>query len=147
MKSQERTKAVQYIQVATRNEWEGGAQVERHRDTIGLYCDKNALSIACSFVDIGRVCRPLQREGLRSALAALRGGKASVLVVPSVTHLSRSIAELLAIIAENFGPSQPIGALVSVADGIDTRTPQGRMALDVMRCLADLSPSTRRAHA
>ncbi len=39
-------------------------------------------------------------------------------------------------LAHYFSPPAGVEDLIAVADGIDTRTPQGRIAIDVLRSVA-----------
>lgn len=141
MALQKRTKAVGYTHVATENEPGNPRQEQTHRHTLTAYCDKNRLSLTYRFVDIG-----MPREGRAAALDLLCAGQASVLVMPALHHLSRSTADVLAILDRYFG-AEPIGGLIAVAEGLDTRTVPGRMVLDVFRCVARLQIQARGAHA
>jgi hypothetical protein len=62
--------------------------------------------------------------------------RASLLIVPSLAQLARSCAELAPMLAHYFSPPAGVADLIAVAGGIDTRTPQGRIAVDVLCCLA-----------
>ncbi len=73
------------------------------------------------------------RPELAKALARIQRG--DVLVVARLDRLARSLSHLLSVIAE----LDAKGAhLKSLADPIDTRTPQGRFALQVLGAVAEL---------
>src|SRR5271165_1633825 len=78
------------------------------------------------------------RPELAKALARVRRG--DVLVVARLDRLARSLSHLLSVIAE----LDAKGAhFKSLADPIDTTTPQGRFALQVLGAVAELE----RAHS
>jgi DNA invertase Pin-like site-specific DNA recombinase len=81
-------------------------------------------------VDIGG------REGRGRAFDLLVAERASVLVVPSLSQLARKAAELAPMLAHYFSAPSGVADLIAVAEGIDTRTPQGRIAIDVLCCVA-----------
>lgn len=132
MGSQRQTKAVGYVRVATVDACRWTSPIQRHRDTLIEYCALSRLSLTHMIVDI------CDREGRTQALDLLRGGWASVLVVPSLAQLTRSVSELADLIDRYFVAESSIADLVSVADGIDTRTAEGRLALSVLLTFARL---------
>ena len=64
----------------------------------------------------------------------LREGHASLLIVPSMSHLALSIEKLARLYDAHFGDGS--FALVAVAEGVDTRTDNGRFVLSLLRTLA-----------
>lgn len=145
MRTQKPTKAVGYAHVATESGQGAASHEQRHRDTLTTYCNKDGLFLTYTFVDIAGGRGPGLREGRSAALDLLCVGQASVLVVPSLAHLSRSTADVLGILGRYFA-GEPVGALVSIGEGIDTRTPQGRMALDVLKCVAGFERTGRKVY-
>jgi DNA invertase Pin-like site-specific DNA recombinase len=130
MGSERQTKAVGYVHVATLDEWGTGAQIQRHKDTIFEYCSRSRIRLSHMMIDIGR------REGRGWALDRLVAGKAAVLVVPSLSQLTRKTGELAKMLDHYFSPPSGVADLIAVGEGIDTRTPQGRMAIDLVCCVA-----------
>ena len=65
------------------------------------------------------------RPGLRYALGRIAAGEAEGLVVPGLRRLTRSVAELGPIV--EWFTRRRVG-LVAVAQGLDTREPEGRVA-------------------
>jgi DNA invertase Pin-like site-specific DNA recombinase len=76
------------------------------------------------------------REGRGRAFDLLVMERASVLIVPCLAQLTRKSGELAHLLAHYFSAPSGVADLIAVADGIDTRTPQGRMAIDVLRTVA-----------
>ena len=130
MNTQKQTKAVGYVRVATVGEHGKAPQIQRHKDTLIAHCKDSRILLAHMIVDIAI------REGRERAFELLETGQARVLVVPSLAQLSRSVSELAGIIERYFAASSPVADLIAVAEGIDTRTPEGRMALNVLRTVA-----------
>ena len=130
MEAERKTTAVGYVRVATTGTGQDRAQVERHKDTIIEYCRNSRITLTHMIIDTGG------REGRGRALDLLVMGRASLLVVPCLAHLSRQSDELAQMIAHYFTPPAGVTELITVAERLDTRTPQGRMAVDVLCCIA-----------
>ena len=130
MSTERKISAVGYVRVATTETGQDRAQIERHKDTIIEYCRNSRITLTHMIVDIGG------REGRGRALDLLVMGRASLLVVPCLSQLSRQSDELAQMIAHYFTPPAGVANLIAVAERLDTRTPQGRMAVDVLRCIA-----------
>jgi DNA invertase Pin-like site-specific DNA recombinase len=81
-------------------------------------------------VDIGG------RAGRGRAFDLLVMERADVLVVPSLAQLSRKSGELAQLLGHYFCQPSGVADLIAVANRLNTRTPQGRIAIDVLRCLA-----------
>ena len=79
-----------------------------------------------------------QTEGRSSvlveALGMLRVGGPTLLIVPSMAHLALSVGNLARLVEQHFGDGT--FALVAVAEGVDTRTDNGRFVLGLLRTLA-----------
>ena len=105
-------------------------QIQRHKNTLIAYCQDTRILLAHMIVDISG------HEGRERAFELLETGQARVLVVPSLAQLSRSVSELAGIIERYFAASSPVADLIAVAEGIDTLTPEGCMALNVLRTVA-----------
>ncbi len=130
MEAERKTTAVGYVRVATTGTGQDRAQVERHKDTIIEYCRNSRITLTHMIIDTGG------REGRGRALDLLVMGRASLLVVSCLAHLSRQSDELAQMIAHYFTPPAGVTELITVAERLDTRTPQGRMAVDVLCCIA-----------
>ncbi len=64
----------------------------------------------------------------------LRLGGPTLLIVPSMAHLALSVGKLARFVEQLFGDGS--FALVAVAEGVDTRTDNGRFVLGLLRTLA-----------
>jgi len=71
---------------------------------------------------------------LDEALSLLRIGGQSLFIVPSMSHLSLSVGNLARLVERYFGDGS--FALVAIAEGVDTRTDNGRFVLHLLRTLA-----------
>jgi hypothetical protein len=78
------------------------------------------------------------REGRGRAFDLLVMERASVLIVPCLAQLTRKSGELAHFLAHYFSAPSGVADLIAVADRLDTRTPQGRIAVNVLRCLGQL---------
>ena len=126
------TVAVGYVRVATVDEGRGGAQGQRHKDTVINYCRYSRIKLSHMMIDI------VGRQGRGRALDLLVMGRATVLVVPSLSQLTRKTGELAQMLDHYFSRPAGVADLIAVSEGIDTRTPGGRIAIDVLRSVARL---------
>ena len=130
MEAERKTTAVGYVRVSTTVTGQDRAQVERHKDTVIAHCHNSRIQLTHMIVDIGG------REGRGRAFDLLVMGRASLLVVPCLAQLSRQSDELAQMLAHYFTPPEGVADLITVAERLDTRTAQGRMAVDVLCCIA-----------
>jgi DNA invertase Pin-like site-specific DNA recombinase len=126
------TLAVGYVRVAMVDEGRGGAQVQRHKDTVLNYCRHSCIKLSHMMIDIGG------RQERGRALDLLMMERAAVLVVPSLSQLTRNTGELAQMLDHYFSRPSGIADLIAVAEGIDTRTQGGRIAIDLLRSVARL---------
>jgi DNA invertase Pin-like site-specific DNA recombinase len=82
--------------------------------------------------DAGASAKTLERDGLREVLSRLESGEAAALIVAKLDRLTRSVADLAALIEEYFDRF----SLVSVGEQIDTSTAAGRLVLNVLMSVA-----------
>ena len=125
-----KTKAVGYVYVMSTDEAGRRSEIERHKDIVIAHCLNSRIALTHMIIDIGG------RQGRGRALDLLVADRASVLVVPCLAQLSRQSGELAQMLAHYFTPPSGVSDLISVAERLDTRTPQGRMAVDVLGCIA-----------
>ena len=129
-------KAIAYIRVSTEEQAPDGVSLDAQRAKIEAWCMANDYELAHVFVDAGLSGkRADNRPALNDALAT--DGKGDALIVYSLSRLSRSTKDTLAI-AERI---EKAGAdLVSLSERIDTTPAAGKM---VFRMLAVLSEFER----
>lgn len=107
---------------------EGGLSIESQRKQLEDWAKAKGVNLAAVFVDDGFSGKSLERPQLNAALQYLAAGKASGIVVVSISRLSRSVLDV-----ERLLESELRGRQLVVLDmGIDTATPSGRLIVNVM---------------
>ena len=129
------TKAVGYIRIgsATRPYDTRASRISSQQ--ICGYCELHRIELAATLIDKGMVTQGEhgeRRSALDEALGMLREGRASLLIVPSMSHLALSVGKLARFVDAHFGD----GSFELVAEGVDTRTDNGRFVLSLLRTLA-----------
>jgi DNA invertase Pin-like site-specific DNA recombinase len=130
MATEWKTKAVGYVCAASSEGTGSRSEIGRHGDIIIAHCRDSQIALTHMIIDIGG------RQGRGRAFDLLVMERASLLIVPSLAQLARSCAELAPMLAHYFIPPAGVADLFAVVDGIDTRTAQGRIAIDVLRTVA-----------
>jgi len=104
---------------------------------VTAYCELHCVSLDETLIDKGMVTQGEHGERqtvLDEALGMLRVGGPTLLIVPSMAHLALSVGKLARLVEKHFGDGS--FALVAVAEGVDTRTDNGRFVLGLLRTLA-----------
>jgi DNA invertase Pin-like site-specific DNA recombinase len=104
---------------------------------VTAYCELHRVSLDATLLDKGMVTQGEHRERptvLDEALGMLRLEGPTLLIVPSMAHLALSVGKLAQLVEQHFGDGT--FALVAVAEGVDTRTDNGRFVLGLLRTLA-----------
>jgi len=119
-------KAVGYVRVSTQGQADDGVSLESQKAKIRAFCDLHDYELTGIYEDAGISGTKADREGLQGAMAALQKG--SVLVVYSMSRLSRNAAHMLALsqLLEKRGID-----LASLSENIDTSTAAGKMYFTV----------------
>ena len=130
MEVKRKTAAVGYVYVVSTEMAGSRSEIERHKDIVIAQCADSRIALTHMIIDIGG------RQGRGRALDLLVAERAGVLVVPGLAHLSGASDELAQMLAHYFTPPSGVSHLIGVAERLDTRTPQGRMAVDVLGCIA-----------
>jgi site-specific DNA recombinase len=125
-----KTKAIAYLRVSTDKQADKGLSLQAQKSKIDAYAALYELDIVEVVVDAGASAKTLAREGLQHALRELREGRAEALLVVKLDRLTRSVRDIGALIEEHFGPGK--SALLSVSEHLDTRTPAGRLVINVL---------------
>lgn len=129
-------KAIGYIRVSTQGQAEDGVSLDAQEAKVRAWADLNGAGEVVIFRDEGiSGKRSDNRPGLQAALDLV--GKGDALVVYSLSRLSRSTRETLAM-ADALTKKE--ADLVSLSEKIDTTTAAGKM---VFRMLAVLSEFER----
>ena len=131
------TRGVGYIRSGRSTRSQDGADVRICAERVCAYCELHRIALDATLIDKGMVTQD-QTEGrssvLAEALGMLRVGGPTLLIVPSMAHLALSVGNLARLVEQRFGDGS--FALVSIAEGVDTRTDNGRFVLHLLRTLA-----------
>jgi DNA invertase Pin-like site-specific DNA recombinase len=123
------TRAVAYLRVSTDKQAAEGVSLAAQRRKVELYAELHGLELVAVEVDAGISAKTLDRPALARARAMLAAGEAEALLVVKLDRLTRSVADLGAVIESC---NREGWALMSVSEHIDTRTAAGRLVLNVL---------------
>jgi site-specific DNA recombinase len=108
--------------------------LDAQRAKLTAYALAMDLELVEIIVDEGRSAKTLERQGLQAALSMLAQGKADALLVTKLDRLTRSVKDLGFLVDRYFASGRY--SLLSVSDSIDTRSPSGRLVLNVLGSVA-----------
>ncbi len=131
------TRGVGYIRTGLSTGSQGGAAIRISAQRVISYCELHGVSLDAILIDKGMVTQGEHGERqtvLDEALGMLRVGGPTLLIVPAMAHLALSVGKLARLVEQHFGDGS--FALVAVAEGVDTRTDNGRFVLGLLRTLA-----------
>jgi DNA invertase Pin-like site-specific DNA recombinase len=129
------TRAIAYIRRNTLTYSDTDNRTDIASQRIAAYCRLSGITLIEMFKDEGSVGRLDARPTLQAGLSMLADGRVEALIVPSLSTLSRSVAELAPWLARHFG-DRSAHHLIAAQEQIDTRQPAGRLALGVMLALS-----------
>lgn len=129
----QREKIVAYLRVSTSGQADGGVSLEAQREKLKAYALALDLELVAIVEDAGYSAKTLKRPGLQVALDHLTEGRASGLLVTKLDLLTRSVRDLGDLVDRYFGSRF---SLLSVGDAVDTRSPSGRLVLNVLTSVA-----------
>lgn len=124
------TPTVGYIRVSTDKQAERGISLEAQEAKLRAYAALYDLDLIAIEVDAGESAASLERPALKRALAMLRKGTATALLVVKLDRLTRSVRDLAELVDRYFASGKR--ALLSVGEQIDTRTAAGRGVLNIL---------------
>ena len=124
------TPTIGYIRVSTDKQAERGISLEAQEAKLRAYALLYDLELVAIEVDAGESAASLERPALKRALAMLRSGKATALLVVKLDRLTRSVRDLAELVDRYFASGKR--ALLSVGEQIDTRTAAGRGVLNIL---------------
>jgi DNA invertase Pin-like site-specific DNA recombinase len=127
-------RAVGYLRVSTGDQFDSGAGLAAQRVVVEAECARRGWDLVALEVEAGASGKSMAgRPALGSALAAVSGGAADVLVVAKLDRLSRSLLDFAGLMAR----AQSEGwYLVALDLGIDLSTPAGEFMASVMASAA-----------
>ena len=131
------TRGVGYIRAGHSTRSQDGTGVRICAQRVCAYCELRRIALDATLIDKGMVMQgQTERRSsvLDEALGMLRVGGPTLLIVPSMAHLALSVGNLARLVEQCFGDGS--FALVSIAEGVDTRTDNGRFVLHLLRTLA-----------
>jgi peptidoglycan hydrolase-like protein with peptidoglycan-binding domain/DNA invertase Pin-like site-specific DNA recombinase len=121
-------RALGYISVPAREELQGAA-FDAQLDAIDRYCDDHGWELVEVVRDVDTGARDLERQGLLYALDKIGRGEASCIIVSELGRVSGSAADLGGVL-DRLGRSD--GRLVALDIGLDTASPEGRVAAQAL---------------
>jgi DNA invertase Pin-like site-specific DNA recombinase len=128
-------RVIAYVRVSTSEQADSGAGLEAQRASILAEAERRGWDHVEFVEDAGFSARSAHRPGLTLALARLKRGEASVLVVSKMDRLSRSLLDFAAIMQR----AQREGwALVALDSPTDLTSPSGEAMAGVMAVFAQL---------
>jgi len=120
-----------YIRVSTEEQSTEGVSLPLQEEKITGYCELYGLDLVKIERDAGVSAKSLDRPGLATVLDDLERGRVDGLVIYKLDRLTRSLRDWDHLISRFF--SEKAGRqLFSVSDSIDTRTPSGKMVLNIL---------------
>jgi site-specific DNA recombinase len=125
-----RTKVLGYTRVSTSDQADHGISIDDQRARIEAYVAAYPdLELVGIEVDAGESASTLERPALQRALGKIRVGRdATALLVVEMSRLTRSVRDLQTLIAFFVGRR----SLIAVSESVDTRSPDGRLRLNIM---------------
>jgi len=127
-----------YVRVSTKDQAESGLGMEAQIKKIKAYCDLYELELVDILIDDGYSGKTLDRPALKELIQRLEKGEAEGVVIAKLDRLTRSVADMGILLEKIFNKKQ----LFSVSENVDTRTPSGRLVLNVLISVAQWERET-----
>ncbi len=126
----DRTRTVAYLRVSTDKQADHGVSLEAQEAKVRAYAELYDLDLVSIEIDAGESAKSLKRPALTRALAMLKSGQATALLVVKLDRLTRSVRDLCDLVDGFFRDGKR--ALMSVGEQVDTRSAAGRMMLNML---------------
>ena len=123
-RADDRVLALGYVSLPA-NEGMQNAEFDAQLSAIDSYCDQHGWELVEVVRDVDTGSRDLERQGLLYALDKIGRGEASCIIVSELGRLSRSAADLGGVLDRL---ERSDGRLVALDLGLDTASPEGRVA-------------------
>ena len=120
---------VGYARVSTTHQAVFGISLDAQAEKIRATACSQGLELAEIITDAGESARSLHRPGMERLLRLVEAGKIRVVIVASLSRLTRSVCDL-AILLERFRKQDV--SLVSVQEALDTGSASGRLVMNIM---------------
>ncbi len=127
-----------YVRVSTKEQVESGLGIEAQIKKIKAYCGLYELELVDILIDEGYSGKTLDRPALKKLIERLEKGEADGVVIAKLDRLTRSVADMGVLLERVFNEKQ----LFSVSENVDTRTPSGRLVLNVLISVAQWERET-----
>jgi peptidoglycan hydrolase-like protein with peptidoglycan-binding domain/DNA invertase Pin-like site-specific DNA recombinase len=127
-RTREQVLALGYVSVPVNQELQS-SEFDSQLDAIDTYCDEQGWELVEVVRDVDTGARDLERQGLLYALDKIGRGEASCIIVSELGRLSRSAATLGGVLDRL---ERSDGRLVAVDLGLDTASPDGRVAAQAL---------------
>ena len=127
-----------YVRVSTKEQAESGLGLEAQVNKIKAYCELYDLELVDMFIDDGYSGKTLDRPALQSLIKRLENGEAEGVVIAKLDRLTRSVADMGVLLERVFKDKE----LFSVSENVSTRTPSGRLVLNVLISVAQWERET-----
>jgi site-specific DNA recombinase len=124
---------VTYLRVSTGAQAHG-ASIDIQREQCRAAAELNGLTLTAEYVDAGVSGARAARPALDELIAAATDGGFDVLLVAKLDRLGRNLLHLLTLMQQ----LDTLGIrVISAGDGLDTRTPAGRLMLQLLGVFAE----------
>jgi len=131
-------KVIGYVRVSTIQQVMFGLSLDTQKQKIKQYCQLYDLDLIEIIVDSGETAENLNRPGIQKAIQMLKSNTAHGIVVTKLDRLTRSIKDLNHLLEELFKKV----SLFSVSELIDTRSPSGRLVLNILTSVSQWERET-----
>ena len=128
-----RARAAAYLRVSTEGQVDG-TSIDTQRAQCAEAASRHGLTLVGEYVDAGVSGAAASRPALDELLAAATTGDVQVIVVAKLDRLGRSLLHLLELLTTLDAAGVRV---LSATDGIDTRTPAGRLMLQLLGVFAE----------
>lgn len=128
---------VGYVRVSTEEQAQSGLSLAEQQRQLRAYCDLYGFELVGVYEDAGVSAATLDREGLQSALAAMKS-EAAGLIVSKLDRLTRRVFDAGELFDTVFRDRQ----LVSVGEQLDTSTAAGRLTCNLLVSVAQWERET-----
>ena len=128
-----RSRAAVYLRVSTEGQVDG-TSIDTQRAQCAEAATRHGFFLVGEYVDAGVSGAAASRPALDELLAAATTGDVQVIVVAKLDRLGRSLLHLLELLSTLDAAGVRV---VSATDGIDTRTPAGRLMLQLLGVFAE----------
>jgi len=121
--------ALGYIRVSTSEQAKDGVSLEVQKEQLESYAKLYDIELVDIVADEGASGKSLRRDGLETVLDRMEQGETDAILVYKLDRLTRSVADLGALIEKYFKDKY---RLLSVQDQIDTASANGRFVLNLL---------------